>query len=125
MPGVALEQLAQGDDRRLCEALLTLHAIADKACAGLGVALDSSDGEASLYRVHGRELLARTGSLARVNDALLARVAKGPYTTHRETVVLALRLRARPRHRGAVAQDADTSPDRADCVAIAFSARVI
>ena len=33
--------------RRMCEALLTLHAIADEACAGLGVALDSSDGQGS------------------------------------------------------------------------------
>jgi hypothetical protein len=61
-----LEHLAQGRDWRMCEALLTLHAIADEACAGLGVALDSSDGEASVYRARGRELLARTGSLARV-----------------------------------------------------------
>ena len=67
----SLEQLAQGDDQRLCEALLTLHAIADEACAGLGVALDSSDGEASLYRARGRELLVRTGSLARVNTRFL------------------------------------------------------
>jgi hypothetical protein len=49
------------------EALLTLHAIADEACAGLAVALDTSDAEACGYRARGRELLARTGSLARVN----------------------------------------------------------
>ena len=64
---IPLEQLARGRDWRLCEALLTLHAIADEACAGLGVALDSSDGGACAYRARGRELLARTGSLARVN----------------------------------------------------------
>jgi hypothetical protein len=39
-----LEHLAAGDDRRMCEALLTLHAIADEACAGLGVALDRAGG---------------------------------------------------------------------------------
>src|SRR5215470_8875990 len=39
-----LERLAEGTDWRMCEALLTLHAIADEACAGLGVALDSSSG---------------------------------------------------------------------------------
>ena len=66
-----LEQLAKGRDRRMCEALLTLHAIADEACAGLGVALDTSDGAACLYRARGRELLARTGSLTRVSPLFL------------------------------------------------------
>ena len=47
--------------------------IADEACAGLGVALDSSDAEGCVYRARGRELLARTGSLARI-DARLLRV---------------------------------------------------
>jgi len=61
-----LEHLAEGRDWQMCEALLTLHAIADEACAGLGIALDSSDGKGSVYRARGRELLARTGSLARV-----------------------------------------------------------
>src|SRR5262249_47359985 len=45
-----LTRLAEGDDWRLCEALLTLHAIADEACAGLGVALDASNGTGCLYR---------------------------------------------------------------------------
>ena len=68
---VRLEELARGKHWRACEALLTVHAIADEACAGLGVALDTSDGRACLYRARGRELLARTGSLARVNPRLL------------------------------------------------------
>lgn len=68
---IPLEDLAQGRDWRLCEALLTLHAIADEACAGLGVALDTSDGGACAYRAYGRELLARKGSLARVNPHLM------------------------------------------------------
>jgi hypothetical protein len=68
-----LEQLADGGSWRVFEALLTLHAIADEACAGLGVALDSSHGEGCVYRARGRELLARTGSLARI-DARLLRV---------------------------------------------------
>ena len=63
---VPLEQLSLGQEWRMCEALLTLHAIADEACAGLFVALDRSDGQGSLYRARGRELLARTGSLARI-----------------------------------------------------------
>ncbi|HET8921999.1 MAG TPA: hypothetical protein VFN26_03270 [Candidatus Acidoferrum sp.] len=64
--GLPLEHLAEGRDWRMCEALLTLHAIADEACAGLGMALDRSDGKGSVYRARGRELLARTGSLARI-----------------------------------------------------------
>jgi hypothetical protein len=63
---IPLEHLAEGRDSRMCEALLTLHAIADEACAGLAIALDRSDGKACLYRARGRELLARTGSLARI-----------------------------------------------------------
>ena len=63
-----LEHLAQGLDARVCEAMLTLHAIADEACAGLGIALETSDGEGCVYRARGRELLARTGSLARLRS---------------------------------------------------------
>lgn len=66
-----LEDLAEGRDPRLCEALLTLHAVADEACAGLGVALDTSEAAACIYRARGRELLARTGSLARLNPRLV------------------------------------------------------
>jgi hypothetical protein len=66
-----LEDLAQGLDWRACVALLTLHAMADEACAGLGVALDTSDAVASVYRARGRELLVRTGSLARFDPRLL------------------------------------------------------
>jgi hypothetical protein len=66
--GMPLEDLAEGRDWRMCEALLTIHAIADEACAGLGMALDRSDGKGCLYRARGRELLARTGSLARIKS---------------------------------------------------------
>ena len=68
---VSLERLAAGRDDRGCEALLTLHAIADEACAGFGVALDTCDAEGCVYRARGRELLARTGSLARVDVGYL------------------------------------------------------
>jgi hypothetical protein len=61
-----LEDLAEGRDWRMCEALLTLHAIADEACAGLGIALSRFGGKGCVYRARGRELLARTGSLARI-----------------------------------------------------------
>ena len=66
-----LEHLAEGHDWRMCEALLTLHAIADEACAGLGIALDRSDGKGCIYRARGRELLGRTGSLSRVESYFL------------------------------------------------------
>ncbi|HSR86256.1 MAG TPA: hypothetical protein VLM11_18915 [Streptosporangiaceae bacterium] len=66
-----LDEVARGSDWGLCEALLTLHAVADEACAGLGVALDSSDGTACVYRARGRELLGRTGTLARVSPRFL------------------------------------------------------
>ena len=66
-----LEQVADGGQWRVCEALLTLHAIADEACAGLFVALDRSDGQGCRYRARGREVLARTGSLARIRPELL------------------------------------------------------
>lgn len=71
--GTPLEDLASGRDWRLAEALLTLHAVADEACAGLGIALDASDAIGCVYRTRSRELLARTGSLARI-DARLLRV---------------------------------------------------
>jgi hypothetical protein len=68
-----LDELASGRDDRVWVALLTLHAIADEACAGLGVALDTFDADGSVYRARGREMLARTGSLARI-DARYLRV---------------------------------------------------
>jgi hypothetical protein len=55
----------------MCEALLTLHAIADEACAGLGVPLRDSGVDGCRYRARGRELLARTGSLARLESHFL------------------------------------------------------
>jgi hypothetical protein len=66
-----LGQLTDGRQSQLCEALLTLHAVADEACAGLFVALDRSDGLGCRYRARGRELLAQTGSLARTHTQLL------------------------------------------------------
>jgi hypothetical protein len=66
-----LAELADGGEWRVCEALLTLHAVADEACAGLFVALDRSDGQGCGYRARGRELLARTGSLTRTHPQLL------------------------------------------------------
>jgi hypothetical protein len=69
--GISLEELAEGRDWRTCEILLTLHAIADEACAGLGAALDGTNRKGCVYRAHARELLARTGSLARIDSRFL------------------------------------------------------
>lgn len=66
-----LDQLAEGRNWDVCEALLTLHAIADEACAGLGIPLGVPDAKGSVYRARGRELLARTGSLARIHAGLV------------------------------------------------------
>jgi hypothetical protein len=66
-----LEDLAEGRNPRVCKALLTLHAIADEACAGLGAATERADGRGAGYRTRARELLARTGSLARIPPRLV------------------------------------------------------
>jgi hypothetical protein len=68
---MSIEGLAEGRDWRMCEALLTLHAIADEACAGLGAVLDGTDQKGCINRARGRELLARTGSLARIHTQFL------------------------------------------------------
>src|SRR5262245_24126079 len=58
---IPLEDLAEGRDWRMCEALLTLHAIADEACAGLGAVLDGAGRKGCINHARGREVLARTG----------------------------------------------------------------
>jgi hypothetical protein len=69
--GAPIRDLTDARDWRLCQALLTLHAIADEACAGLGVALSAAGADGVRYRAHARELLARTGSLARIPARLI------------------------------------------------------
>ncbi|WP_328525271.1 hypothetical protein [Kribbella sp. NBC_00359] len=54
-----LEELSTGADWELRAALLTLHAIADEACAGLGVALAASNPLGCGYRVRWHKLPAR------------------------------------------------------------------
>jgi hypothetical protein len=81
---VPFEDLTNASDWRVCEALLTLHAIADEACAGTAVALTSSDGHGTVYRARARELLTRKGSLSRVpSQALrvLPKVRTAPHGT--------------------------------------------
>jgi hypothetical protein len=64
--GTSVERIAEGAEWRTCEALLTLHAVADEACAGMSVDVGGLGGPGSAVRGRARELLARTGSLARV-----------------------------------------------------------
>lgn len=71
-----LARLSDGIDWRLCEALLTLHAVADEACAGLGIATEALGGKGSLYRARARELLARTGSVARCHPQFVRVIPK-------------------------------------------------
>jgi hypothetical protein len=67
-----IEDVASGQAWRTCEALLTLHAIADEACAGMGVTIGRRAGPAGVaYRARGRELLARTRSMSRISPQLL------------------------------------------------------
>jgi hypothetical protein len=61
-----LEDVANGEAWELCEALLTLHALADEACAGMGVSVHLPAAPGCRARARAGELLARTGSLARI-----------------------------------------------------------
>jgi hypothetical protein len=63
----AVEELATGRAWRICQALLTLHAIADEACAGTGVAIADMPNRGHRFRGRARELLARTGTLSRIS----------------------------------------------------------
>jgi hypothetical protein len=87
--GSPLSLIGEARDWRLCQALLTLHAIADEACCGLGIALDASSADGCVYRARARELLARTGSLARV-PAHLIRVLPKVHTPPNGSSVRAL-----------------------------------
>src|SRR5215468_8084974 len=62
-----LDELATGRAWRICQALLTLHTIADEACAGTGVAVADLPRQGSRFRARARELLARTGTLSRIS----------------------------------------------------------
>ena len=66
----ALVDVASGTDWRLCQALLTLHAMADQATSD-GILDRPRDGTALAFRARTRELLARTGSMARIHPSRL------------------------------------------------------
>src|SRR6516162_1593805 len=62
-----LDELATGRAWRICQALITLHAIADEACAGTCVAVADAPRDGHRFRGRARELLARTGALSRIS----------------------------------------------------------
>lgn len=68
---VCVEDLSTGREWHVIEALITLHAIADEACAGLGSATAVAPGPGCELRAAARELLAETGSLARISPGVL------------------------------------------------------
>src|SRR5215471_1371737 len=63
----SLDELATGRAWRMCQALITLHAIADEACAGTGVTVADVPRDGARFRARARELLARTGTLSRIS----------------------------------------------------------
>ena len=66
-----IDDVATGHEWRLCEALLTLHAVADQACAEPPTSAIPAEDAGIGCRAKRRELLARTGSMARVEPELL------------------------------------------------------
>jgi hypothetical protein len=67
LSATTLDELAAGRPWRICQALLTLHSIADEACAGTGVAVADVSRGGHRFRARARELLARTGTLSRIS----------------------------------------------------------
>jgi hypothetical protein len=61
-----LDDVADGVAWPVCEALLTLLAVSDEACAGVAAVVDPSRTSGARLRVRADELLARTGSLSRL-----------------------------------------------------------
>jgi hypothetical protein len=68
---MSLDEIASGQAWRVCEAMLTLHAIADEACAGVPIGTSARDEIGASSRLRMRELLARTGTIARIDPTLL------------------------------------------------------
>ena len=60
-----LDDVGDGTDWAVCEALLVLLAAGDETCAGVASALDPVRTAGYRYRARAAELLARTGSLSR------------------------------------------------------------
>lgn len=72
-----LDDVGTGRAWPVCEALLTLHAVSDESCAGMGVTIDLDRTSGFRARARARELLARTGSLSRLPGHRLRVLPKG------------------------------------------------
>ena len=68
---IPLDEIASGRAWRVCQALLTLHAIADEACAGIATGTSASRDAEAASRARMRELMSRTGTIARIDPSLL------------------------------------------------------
>jgi hypothetical protein len=83
---VPLDEIASGEAWRVCEALLTLHALADEACAGVAFGTSAQDKTGAWSLLQMRELLSGTGTIARIDPTVLRvlpkyRTAPGGITT--------------------------------------------
>jgi len=69
--GVEIAALSTGEVWPVTQALLSLYAIADEACAGLGSSSTVAPGPGCEFRAIARELLAESGSLSTISNGVL------------------------------------------------------
>jgi hypothetical protein len=66
-----IDDLASGQRWRICEALLTLHAVSDEACAHVAGGASAAGETLTAFEAETRDLLQRTGTIARIEPALM------------------------------------------------------
>ncbi len=81
---VALADVASGEAWEVCQALLTLHAVADEACAWL--AAPAAPGACRACEERAWKLLDRNGSLSRISPARIRILPKGHFTAKGITI---------------------------------------
>jgi hypothetical protein len=91
---LALDDVVRGRPWSVSVALLTLHGLADQACAGIGSATDVGFGPGCEFRGRAREYLAEHGTLSRLPAGRVRVVPKGRFATGGIT------LRSLSRHLG-------------------------
>ncbi|HET7419685.1 MAG TPA: hypothetical protein VFL27_04850 [Candidatus Dormibacteraeota bacterium] len=82
--GMPLARIQSGDAWDVCEALLTLHATADEACAWLSA--PAQPGSCAECELRAWKLLEETGSLSHVSPARIRVVPKGRFTNRGITI---------------------------------------
>ena len=90
-----IDELASGHAWRICQALLTLHAVSDEACAGVAAGASASGHIPSGLEARMRNLLEQNGTIAQIDPALMRvvpkyRTAPGGITTRSISRYLAL-----------------------------------